>query len=156
MNREKFNSEESNRAAVARLYAECINQGRLDVADQIISSTFVASGPNGGTGPEGYKATIKHLLAGFPDIHFIVHDLIAENDRVAVYWTWDATHSGPFVGIPPTGKHVHQEGMVMYRFESGKVAEARVLFDRLAVFQQLGASPESMIRRQQQQQPATA
>ena len=147
MNSEKFNLEEANRAAVVRLYDECINQGKLDVADQIISPGFLASGPNGGNGPEGYKASIRHLLAGFPDVHFTVHHLVAEDDRVAVYWTWDGTHRGPFVSVPPTGKRVHQEGMVMYRFESGKVAEAKVLFDRLGVFQQIGTVPEAMGRQ---------
>jgi len=143
----KLNSEEANRAAVARLYQECINQGRLEAVDQIISPEFVATGPSGGTGPDGYRATVKHLLAGFPDVQFTVHNLVAENDHVAVYWTWDGTHRGPFAGVPPTGKRVHQEGMVLYRFESGKVAEAKVLFDRLGVFQQLSAFPESMMRQ---------
>lgn len=147
MSSEKLNLEEANRAAVVRLYDECINQGKLDVADQIIASSFVATGPNGGNGPEGYKSTVRHLLAGFPDIRFTVHNLVVENDHVAAYWTWDGTHRGPFAAIPPTGKRVHQEGMVLYRFESGKVAEAKVLFDRLGVFQQLGNAPESMIRQ---------
>lgn len=147
MNNEKFNLEEVNRAAVARLYDECINQGKLNVADQLISSSFIASGPNGGTGPEGYRATVRHLLAGFPDIHFTVHNLVAENDHVAVYWAWDGTHRGSFASVAPTGNRVHQEGMVMYRFESGKITEAKVLFDRLGVFQQLGTFPESMIRQ---------
>jgi steroid delta-isomerase-like uncharacterized protein len=146
MNSEKFNSEEANRVAVMRLYDECLNQGKLEVVDQIISSSLPAFGPYGGTGPEGYKASVKPLLAGFPDIRFTVHNVLAENDRVAVYWTWDGTHHGPFASVPPTGKRVHQEGMVMYRFESGKVAEAKVLFDRLGVFQQLGTFPEAMIR----------
>lgn len=143
----KFNhdTEEANRTAVARLYSEAFNQGKLEIADQLISPDFTVPGPNGGgTGPEGFKANARQLLAGFPDIHFTVHDLVAENDRVAVYWTWMGTHRGTFAAIPPTGKPVRQEGMVMYRFEDGKVAEAKVLFDRLGVFQQLGTFPESL------------
>jgi steroid delta-isomerase-like uncharacterized protein len=151
MSSEKLNLEEANRATVARLYDECINQGKLDVADQIFSPGFVITGPNSGSGPEGYKALVRNLVAGFPDIHFTVHNLVAENDHVAVYWTWDGTHRGPFAAVPPTGKRVHQEGMVMYRFESGKIADAKVLVDRLSVLQQLGTVPESMIR-----QPAAA
>jgi len=147
MSSEKLNLEESNRAAVVRLYEEGINQGKLEVADQIIAPGYVAAGPQGGNGPEGYKATVRHLLAGFPDIQFTVQNLVAEKDRVAVYWTWTGTHQGSFATVPPTGKRVHQEGMVLYRFEDGKVAEAKVLFDRLGVFQQLGNFPESMMRQ---------
>lgn len=147
MTTQKLNTdaEVANRAVVTRLYDEAFNQGKLEIADQLISPGFIVPGPNGGgTGPEGFKANARQLLNGFPDIHFTVHDLIAENDRVAVYWTWAGTHQGAFATIPPTGKPVRQEGMVMYRFENGKVAEAKVLFDRLGVFQQLGTFPESL------------
>ena len=146
MSNEKLNHEDANRATVARIYDECFNQRKLDIADQFISPGFAVTGPNSGTGPEGFKANIRQLVSGFPDIHFTVHHLMAENDRVAVYWTWDGTHRGVFASIPPTGKPVHQEGMVMYRFESGKVTEAKVLFDRLGVFQQLGVLPDSLIK----------
>jgi hypothetical protein len=46
-----------------------------------------------------------------------------------------------FAGIPATNKPERQEGMVMYRFKAGKAASAKLIFDRLGVFQQLGAMP---------------
>ena len=141
MNDPKLNSEEENKAAILRLYHEYFNQGKHEVADQLISPGFIAPGPDGDSSPAGFKANAARLLTAFPDIHFIVHDLIAENDRVAVYWTWEGTHRGTFNNIPPTERRVHQEGMVMYRLENGKVTAARPIFDRMGVLQQLGVLP---------------
>lgn len=135
------NPGDANKAAVLRLYHECLNEGKFEAADQLISPGFIVPGPDGGAGPEGFKANALRLRAGFPDVHFTVHQLIAENERVALYWTWEGTHRGIFANVPPTGKRVRQEGMVIYRFEAGQVVEAKLVFDRLGVFQQLGAQP---------------
>src|SRR5690348_16340912 len=121
MNNDELNTEEANRAIVRRLYEECFNQGRFELIDRVISPGLVTPGPNPGTGPEGFKANAMRLISGFPDVQFTLHHLISENDRVAVYWTWEGTHRGAFANIAPTGKRVQQEGMVMYRFEGGKV-----------------------------------
>jgi steroid delta-isomerase-like uncharacterized protein len=145
MTTRSLNHEEANKAAVLRLYLECFNQGKLDAADQLISPqlNFVAPGPAGPAGPEGFKANVARLRGSFPDLRFTVNELVAENDRVAVYWTWEGTHQNTFVNIPPTGKRVQQEGMVLYHFADGKAVKARAQFDRLGVFQQLGVNPPS-------------
>lgn len=142
MNRPQLNVEEDNKSAVRRLYQECFNAQKYEVADELISPQLVNPGPDGGTGPAGFKANAARLLNAFPDVQFTVHDLIAENDQVAVCWTWEGTHRGVFNNIPPTDRRVRQEGMVMYRLEGGKVTGSKVIFDRLGVFQQLGVTPE--------------
>lgn len=149
------NLQDANKAAVLRLYDECLNQGKFEAADCLISSRFIVPGPEGGTGPEGFKANTARLRAGFPDVHFTIHDLIAEDERVAVYWAWEGTHRGTFANIPATGKRVQQEGMVMYRFAAGKVISARLIFDRLGVFQQLGVLP-ALPTNANSAKPATA
>ena len=137
-----LNAAPANKAVVRRLYEDCFNRGKLNAADELVSPDFVSLGSGGGSGLDGFKANATRLLTGFPDVQFTIRDLIAENDRVAVYWTWEGTHRGIFANIPPTGKRVQQEGMVAYRLEGGKVMDARVIFDRLGVFQQLGMAAE--------------
>jgi steroid delta-isomerase-like uncharacterized protein len=141
MTSHELNTEAANQAAVLRLYDECLNQGKYNAADELIAAQFVVPGPDGGTGAEGFKANANRLRTAFPDIQFTVHDIMKEDNRVALYWTWEGTHRGEFAKIPATGRRVRQEGMVLYHFENGKVVQAKVLFDRLGVFQQLGAQP---------------
>jgi predicted ester cyclase len=42
--------------------------------------------------------------AGFSTIRATVDDQVADGDEVAWRWTFQSTHGGEFMGIPPTGK----------------------------------------------------
>src|SRR5262249_59014748 len=91
---------EKNKQAVRTLYEVCINQDQPARLAEVVSPDYV--GPQGERGPQGYAATVAALRQGFPDIHFTVHDLVAEGDRVVVRWTWEGTHSGTFRTWAPT------------------------------------------------------
>ncbi len=142
MNAIQPNRENTNKNIVRRIYDECLNHGRLATVDELIAPEFVNPGPNYGPGPEGYKMLVRTLRNAFPDIHFTLHQLIAEGDFVAVRWTWEGRHEGAFMNLPATHKRTRQDGFVMYRLENGKVAELNLLLDRLGMLQQLGVMPE--------------
>jgi predicted ester cyclase len=126
------------KTVVDDLFAECFNQGDLSVADQLVSPDF--TGP-AGKGPEGFKALISPLRQGFPDLRFIIRDMVAEGSRVVVRWTSQGTHRGMFAGTAPTGRQVFNEGIGIYRVEKGKIVESWSQVDRLGVLQQIGAVP---------------
>ena len=109
------------KAIVNWLFAECLNEGDLSVADQLVSPDF--AGP-AGKGPEGFKAMISPLRQGFPDLRFIIQDMVAEGSRVVVRWTSQGTHRGMFAGTAPTGRQVSNEGIGIYRVEDGKIVES--------------------------------
>ncbi len=46
------------------------------------------------------------------------------------------------MNIPPTGKQVRQDAMVLYQLADGKVVEVKIQNDRLGFLQQLGLIPE--------------
>ena len=107
--------------------------------NQLVSDDYV--GPNGDRGPSAFRTTVTGLRAGFPDVRFTIEDVIAEGDRVVVRWKWEATHEGPFRGIPPTHKRVINTGMAIFQFEDGRIIRNWLETDRLGVFQQIGAVP---------------
>ena len=96
---------------------------------------------DGSSGPDAFKSNVARLRSAFPDLHFTVHEIISENRRISLYWTREETHRGVFIDIPPTGKRVHQEGIVFFRFDAGKLVEAKPVFDLLGLLQQLGVRP---------------
>src|ERR1700722_20295643 len=126
------------KAIVNGLFAECLNEGDLSVADQLVSPDF--TGPSG-KGPDAFKAMISPLRQGFPDLRFIIQDMLAEGSRVVVRWTSQGTHRGMFAGTAPSGRQVSNEGIGIYRVEDGKIVELWSQVDRLGVLQQIGAVP---------------
>jgi predicted ester cyclase len=125
-----------NKTIVRKLYEDVINTGRLDDLDAYISADF------DGGGLETFRTNVATLLAGFPDIHFTVEDLIAEGDRVAARWTWVATHGGTFRGIAPTQRRVTNSGIVIYQLRDGRIVRNWLETDRLGALQQLEAAPQ--------------
>lgn len=74
----------------------------------------------------------------FPDAESTAKQVIAEGDLVAVHLTGRGTHLGTFQGCPPTGREWSATCTAIYRVEAGRIAEAWINWDWLAVMEQLG------------------
>jgi SnoaL-like polyketide cyclase len=62
-------------------------------------------------------------------------------DSNADRWEASGTHSGPFLGLDPTGNHIAVEGATFSRFDSsGLVVEDVNFWDVGALLTQLGAA----------------
>jgi predicted ester cyclase len=132
---------EQNKRNLEKLF-ETFNHSDVAVLDQLVSPEYV--GPQGDRGPAGFRGVVVGLRAAFPDIHYTVDELVAENDQVAVRWHWTGTHRGPFRAYPPTGKSVTNSGSGIFRFKDDKVVAAGLETDRLGFLQQIGAVPENV------------
>lgn len=127
-----------NARNIGRLYMECLNEGRLDAADEVIGPTFLMN--TGGKGPEGFRNLVTTMRAGFPDLHFTLDDVISDGDRVIVRWTMTGTQRGPYMGIAATGKQVTLTAIAIYRMVDGRAVEQWSVVDRLGLLQQLGVT----------------
>ena len=81
------------------------------------------------------------FLGSFSDLQTTTEDLIAEGDKVVERYMTRGTHTGEFMGAPPTGKTFAAETMVIYRLANGKIVETWGLNDVQAVMMQLGLMP---------------
>ena len=77
--------------------------------------------------------------SAFPDAAVRVDQVLADGDLVAVHQTASGTHLGTFQGCPPTGREWSATCTAIYRVESGRIAEAWINWDWLAVMEQLGS-----------------
>jgi predicted ester cyclase len=136
-------SVEDNKAVIRRLYDEVFVKWNLGVVDELIGPEFVGHEMPPGTprGPVGFKQFYGWLRSAFPDLRYAVQDVIAEEDKVVVRWTWSCTHKGAFMAIPPTGKQATVTGMAIYRVVGGKCVERWVELSLLGLLQQIGAVP---------------
>lgn len=137
--------------ARARAYLEAIEDhtdGHIDqleafVAEDVVNHNSLSSSDATAGEERGLEAFRRHAESvprAFPDVRFDVQDLIAEDDRVMVRLVLSGTHEGPFMGIDPTGESVSMSGIVIYRFEDGKIVERWGEGNTLGLLQQLGVS----------------
>jgi steroid delta-isomerase-like uncharacterized protein len=132
-----------NKKVIAAFVGDVINQGRLDRADYLVALDFVELDPLPGQqqGREGLKDVIGGMRAAFPDLRWVLDEVVAEGDKVVSRFTWTRTHRATFLGIPPTGRKVTVKGVVIDRLAEGKMADSRILMDSLGLMQQLGVLP---------------
>jgi steroid delta-isomerase-like uncharacterized protein len=137
-------SAETNKALVRRYFDEALNGRQVDVVDELAAIDFQEHDPLPGQreGREGLKDRVSMLVEGL-DPTFTIDDLIAEGDRVVVRWTNSATHSGTFLGIPPTGRSCRFAGIDIFRLDGGQLVEHWHVVDQLTMLQQLELLPSS-------------
>ena len=132
---------EENKALVRRFVQEC--QSRRDLArlSDFLSSQFVNHTVQPPFAPtfEGAKQLHEALFTAFPDMKFVIRDMVAEGDRVVTYKTLQGTHQGEFMGIAPTGKAVACDVIDIMRVAGGKCVEHWHVMDQLGLMMQLGA-----------------
>jgi predicted ester cyclase len=78
------------------------------------------------------------LRAAFTDRVYRTERFLADGDWAACFGQIEATHSGPFMGIPATGRRVTIPYMDFWRVEDGRIADNPVSVDLAFVLFQLG------------------
>ena len=120
---------QAGKDVVRRWVDEMVNQGRLEVADELCSTGLARRA----------KEWVAPFRASFPDVHMQVVTLVAEGDQVVGRFTCSATHLGAWLGQVPTGRRFERVDEVsIFRFRDGKIAHAWTLEDTRSRLQQLG------------------
>lgn len=136
---------EENKALADRFHMDVFQAGKLEVADEILSSDFAWHGgmapPQQPCGPEGVKQVATMIMGAFPDRKITHHDIIAEGGKVLIRWSMSGTHQGELMGIAPTGKSMTITGFDYFRIDRGKIVEMWQEADQLSMMQQLGVIP---------------
>lgn len=95
-------------------------------------------------GLEGIGQTVRMLEAAFSDQRYEVHHVLQDGDMVVIHATLHARHTGPFMGIPPTGRAVALRSIHLIRYRDGREVETWAIQDRMGLRQQLGVAPGGM------------
>jgi len=135
---------EEMKTVVVHFTEEIWHKGNLGALDRFIAPDYVRhtsyfrdSGRDV-VGLEPTRKSIAAMRAVFPDIHFDLHDLLVDGDKVVARWACTGTQRGEFRGVAPTGKHVAFTGINIYRLRDGKMIERWAEEDGLSLLQQLG------------------
>jgi predicted ester cyclase len=80
-------------------------------------------------GLDGARKSVALYRELFPDLSFVVEEQVSESNRVVSRWTLTGTHRG---------RSVRMWGIVISRFEDGKIVEDWAASDTLTLVRQLG------------------
>ena len=119
---------EQNKLLVRRL-AEGINNGSLDVLDEVAGSEFARAA----------RRWIGPFRESFPDFRMEIIFLVADEEKVAAHFRCSGTHLGEWLGHPPSGRRFSDvDEIYIYRVRGGKLAAETGVEDNLARMRQLG------------------
>jgi len=109
---------ETNKALIHKwIDAWMVND--IDVLDELFAQDYTVNGMR--IGVEGVKQAVQFLHTALADISAELHEMVAENDKVAIHWTIRGRHAGHFMGIPPTGKELELAGINIYQIVDRKI-----------------------------------
>ena len=106
-------STEQNKAVVRRFMTEVLQDGHLDVLDEVLAPTYV-NPAMGGADLAGFKAILTGMAAAVR-MRFTITDLAAEGDAVVARFTLEVTRT--------SGEKLAAQGLTYYRLADGKIVE---------------------------------
>ncbi len=133
-------SVEENKALIRR-YAEEFNRRNDAFLEEYFGPGYVYHGSMGDWDKQAFIEFHNSMLAAFPDAEMTIRDQVAEGDKVVTRLEVRGTHRGEFQGIAPTGRDTTTTGIIISRFEQGRVVEEWEELNMLGLMQQIGAIP---------------
>jgi predicted ester cyclase len=125
-----------------QIFDGAINQGRLEIIDEVFAQDFVSHGPVGDiVGREAFKELVAQWRAAVPDVHCRVDTVITDGDLAAWLVHTTGTHTGDQLGFPATGKEFATVSANLGRLSDGRPVEHWSEQGMLPMLIQLGVMP---------------
>jgi len=135
---------EQNKAVIQRFF-EAWNSRRTDAFDELIAPDVVrhceATPGLEARSLDDIKEFLRLDTSVFPDSVQTIQLLLAENDLVAAWTTYEGTQTGPMGPFPPSNRKARFDFGAVFRMENRKIAEWWVTWDNMAILRALGHLP---------------
>jgi predicted SnoaL-like aldol condensation-catalyzing enzyme len=106
-----------------RYFLENMAGGRFEHSDAMFAPDFIAHGASiNYTLAQDVDATSSWRVA-IPDLKVTVERTVADKDMVAVHWRATGLNTVAVGELPGKGDRLGIEGMTMFRFAAGRIAE---------------------------------
>jgi predicted ester cyclase len=129
-----------NIGVIERFYYEIWNQGRKEVAEEILVPDLRFRGSTGPskTGISQFLEYVDLIRGALSHYECIINEVVSEGHSSFAAMTFTGRHTGRFFGVAPTNKTVSWNAVALFKFRDGKVADLWVLGDVDNLKQQLG------------------
>jgi steroid delta-isomerase-like uncharacterized protein len=141
----RTDSNAANKTVARRVLEEIFPANDVDALREVIDEEFVNHEAPAGT-PPGLGAItmfMSILNEAFSDQRWDIHQVLAEGDKVVIHCTHTGTHTGPFFGLPATGRRFAYKQMHIIRIRDGKGVEHWAVRDDASLMRQLTGAVSS-------------
>jgi predicted ester cyclase len=135
----------TNKAIVRRYFEEVVDKSNLDILDEIVTTDCIVHRPEAPEpirGLEAFRHALEKILQVYSEFTTTIHDLIAEDDRVACRLSHRAVNRGEWTSRlgrhAVAGKTISWPAIAIFRIRDGKIAEEWVNRDELGMVIDLG------------------
>jgi steroid delta-isomerase-like uncharacterized protein len=136
----------TNEHVVRKFFEGFWNAGGLELAEELMAADHVHHIADLDVhGPDGVKELVTSLREAFPDLTFVLEDLLMDADKVAVSWTAHGTHTGPLGDLEATGRWAKWTGIDLIRLRDGQIVELWASADAMGLYEQLTATAPSQL-----------
>lgn len=112
-----------------RVLLECLAEGRCEPLEGLYAAGFIAHGASANYTLEQDMAATRSWRAAMPDLAVSIERTVADKDMVAVHWKAAGTNTVAAGGLSGNGERMGIEGMTMFRFTGGRIAEEWSVLD---------------------------
>jgi len=132
-----------NKTLVLDYYQRVVADGAFRDIPKYIADSYIDHNapPGSGTGPTWVEAHLRAIRHTFPDFTLRMHEVIAEDEWVAVRVTGEGTHLGEWLGIEPSGRRIQLRGLNLDRVVNGRIVEHWGEADTVGMLLQMGVDP---------------
>jgi steroid delta-isomerase-like uncharacterized protein len=129
---------EENKQLIRTLFGVLLTQHRLEMIDELYHEDYefdappLAGGAPVQSGREAFRQRVISFRKAFPDIKYIVQEMVAEGDVVATKMLMTGTHQGTFAGFAPTGRYSEITGIHYSHIVDGKIKRTWAGFTNIA------------------------
>lgn len=127
--------------ALFRRFVEAWNAGDWAAMEAIWAPELVHHSRFGTHARGEVSALMQGFMGSFTDLRFDIEELVAEGDIVSARMRASFRHTGPFMGIEPSGAQMSVQVMGMVRVRDGQFVEHWSVMDELHFLGQLGLVP---------------
>jgi predicted ester cyclase len=119
---------DDSRKALARLASEAINTKNLALLEEH-------------PGFWQMRQIFPHLFIGFPDVRDTIEQQMSDGEWVTTRSTVRGTHTGPFMGLPPSGKAITMMTISLDQVVDDKIVEHFGVADWASALSTMGLIP---------------
>jgi predicted ester cyclase len=135
------------RHVVERFHLRLWADGDEGAIDEMVDPAAVTSMTGwSGTTVDALRDDVRRYRGAFDDVATEIRELLADGDRVVLWWTTAGTHVGPYGDIAPipTGRRIVMEGIDVLTVREGRIVAVRSFWDAAEVYRQFGLLPQGL------------